>query len=170
MPNHVSNHLELTGPENDLKKFVEGIGKNDEGGLEILFSFYPPPEDAGWFEWRGQHWGTKWGDYETTIVSQDGEKVVIDFLSAWTPPFEGLQHISTLFPTLTFEGSYDEPGFRFLGAYAFRNGEHIGAFHIDEDEYPEMDWSAASDPAIYTEWEDKVKVLRAKAEAFVHQS
>ncbi len=170
MPNHVSNHLEITGPEKDLAAFIEGIGTDDEGKMEILYSFYPPPDDGGPFEWREKHWGTKWGDYETKIVSQDETKFVLDFLSAWTPPFEGIQHISKLFPTLTFEGSYDEPSFKFLGAYAFRNGEHIGAFHLGDDEYPEIDWSVASDPVIHSAWQEKVKDLLMKAQAFVHQS
>lgn len=91
-----------------------------------------------WYDWCIEHWGTKWSDYETHIVSPElryGNKMLyyngdihlyhfeIEFLSAWSPPIEGLRHVSEKFPALEFMLKYwDEDRWGFFGRCRIENG------------------------------------------------
>jgi hypothetical protein len=88
----------------------------------------PPPEladpdprflsDAD-YAWRRIHWGTKWGDYDHSSFTHTatGETATLhtDFDSAWGPPLQALYRLGEMFPTLTFDLTYKEPGMCFKG-------------------------------------------------------
>ena len=92
-----------------------------------------------WYDWRVQHWGTKWeldisdiniGKYDLTICS----------MTAWTPPLNGVTKISEDYPLLHFTVTYAEPGCGFQGAAEIEEGS-CSNFYEDytQDEENEED-------------------------------
>jgi len=62
MPNWCQNTLEIRGDKDAILRFIEAA-KNDEQPIS-LERLLPTPEDLveddGWYDWRVEHWGTKW--------------------------------------------------------------------------------------------------------------
>lgn len=115
--------------------------------------------EKDWYDWNIANWGTKWGDCETFLDTNEEDMTVFSFQSAWSPPVEGLTHISTLFPTLTFVLTYDESGMGFFGAMKVRNGESM----IEEREFDsipnisDVDWDDDDSINAYHEAIDRAK-------------
>lgn len=114
-----------------------------------------------WYDWCLSHWGTKWGDCHTVL--NEGSDTHLDFLfdSAWSPPIDGLNHISTMFPTLVFILQYEELGMGFVGASRIQNGnvsvsdanvDDIDTSGVDFDD-AEFDWS---------DWYEKIGNLKSE--------
>jgi hypothetical protein len=170
MPNWCDNTLRVTGDAEALKRFVVEITNEDES-ISILKNLVPFPTelegedildregnvfgqaftDEG-YSWCLRNWGTKWGDCETEITVNDPDHLVIRFQSAWGPALAGIERISRLFPTLTFQTDWVEEGWGFIGAAFFQNG--IGTVYDlpesdvpqpEEDENGEVDWQAHAD-------------------------
>lgn len=101
---------------------------------------------ADWYDWCNANWGSKWGDCDTDLVSEEGnDQIEFSFSSAWSPPIEGIAHISTMFPTLTFHLSYQEEGMDFYGVTTFDGtGDYIdNCESISElDGMKEIDWDS----------------------------
>ena len=76
-----------------------------------------------WYDWQCSHWGTKWGDCDTYLNGHSDSHLDFSFDSAWSPPIDGLAHISTMFPTLTFTITYEEGGNGFFGATKIVDGQ-----------------------------------------------
>lgn len=119
-----------------------------------------------WYSWQNSNWGTKWGDSDTDIVSEepyitpDGvAHIEFMFQSPWCPPLDGIAHITTLFPSLEFGVAYYEEGCDFYGFCNFIEGEPIDNCQeissisgmaeldaLDEDEENEIDiWEKRND-------------------------
>lgn len=83
--------------------------------------------NSGGYQWCIQNWGTKWGIYDATIVSQKliGKKGKIKYTSqsAWSPPLPVVDAMSKKFPDLKFDMKYYERGMAFKGHYVVQNGE-----------------------------------------------
>lgn len=98
-----------------------------------------------WYDWNCAKWGTKWGDCDTFLADLTDESVSFEFQSAWGPPIEGIAHISSLFPELTFVLTYEEQGMDFYGLATFDgtgdyldNCEEISSI----DGMVDVDWDA----------------------------
>jgi hypothetical protein len=178
MPNWCDNNLTVTGDAESLQKFLAAITNADES-ITILKNLVPFPTelegkdildkegnvfgkaftDDG-YSWCLRNWGTKWGDCETQITV-NGDYLVIRYETAWSPALEGLEQVSLLFPTLTFQTDWVEEGMQSIGAASFQNGN--GSVHdvpdsdfpsLESDENGEEDWQA---------WSDAISDLREKA-------
>jgi hypothetical protein len=169
MPNWCDNNLTITGDAEAIKRFVADITNEDES-IEILKNLVPFPTELeggdildhngnaigqaftdGGYSWCLQNWGTKWGDCDTEITVND-DYLVLKYQTAWSPALEGLEQISAMFPTLTFQTDWVEEGWGFIGAASFQNG--IGTVYDlpesdvpqpEEDENGEVDWQAHAD-------------------------
>lgn len=75
-----------------------------------------------WYDWRIKHWGTKW-DVDAELVEADEERLVYQFDSAWSPPFEWLKTVARNYPKLHFKLKYDEPGMGVMGVIVAGDGE-----------------------------------------------
>lgn len=91
-----------------------------------------------WYSWCVENWGTKWdlGEVSEATVELPAEleqlaaededprgSARFAFETAWGPPVEGFRQISEMFPELTFELDYSEPGMGFAGTATIRGGE-----------------------------------------------
>ena len=97
-----------------------------------------------WYDWCVAKWGTKWGDYDTTLtdgpsyIKSDGTgriaRVTYQYTTAWGPGLNGIATISGMFPSLWFVNSYEEGGMGFFGCFTASNGDVL----IDEEgNYPD---------------------------------
>ena len=142
MPNWCYNHLEVTGDEKQLQKFVEKSTTNIERDDEFSFNgTYSMPKTlritAGthlsfiekikkyinirlygydnWYNWSIANWGTKWDACESNICHNDIDYFAVSFESAWSPPIAWIDNIMKDFPDLCFTLEYEEPGMCFGG-------------------------------------------------------
>ena len=138
MPNWCANTIKVSGPKEDLEQFLEAaksvVEEYGVNGIKTdlsLDKLYPIPDnllEGGWNNWRVQNWGTKWDveSCQADVTHLTNESLAIfETNSAWEPPLEAFRYISTLYPTLTFNTTYDEPGNDFAGVEVVKNGEVV---------------------------------------------
>ena len=182
MPNWCDNNLTVTGDAESLQQFVTAITNADES-ITILKNLVPFPAelegeeitvlggevvgrvftDEG-YSWCLRNWGTKWGDCETEIIVND-DYLVLKYETAWSPALEGLEQISRLFPTLTFQTDYLEEGMQFIGAASFQNGS-ASIYDVPESDWPELEQDENGEDD-WQSWQDAVNDVREKAIAKV---
>lgn len=128
MPNWCENHLWVTGPKQDIQRFVSQstIGyKRDhqwEGKGEFTFGALAPPATAT-VEDQIAVWGTKWDITDVPYPEVDDSGVwELDFQTAWGPPERWLLTVSGKFPTLTFVIGYIPEGDTGAGLAQMRGG------------------------------------------------
>jgi len=80
-----------------------------------------PSDEPNWYDWRVEHWGTKW-DVQGDLVYDDEEYLEYCFESAWSPPTPFLEKVSKDFPLLRFVLKYEEEGIGFIGRAIACNG------------------------------------------------
>ena len=93
--------------------------KNPETG-EVVWETYNFPDgrnDDRWYDWRLQHWDTKWEASEVEIELDDSEILRVTFDTAWSPPEGVMTKLREKFPDVTFSCFYDEPGCEIAGYY-----------------------------------------------------
>ena len=73
-------------------------------------------QDARWYNWRVQNWGTKWDCYTLEIDDSDmPHGFEVQFETAWSPPEEICSAIREQFADLSISWFYDEPGCEIAG-------------------------------------------------------
>jgi len=112
MPNWCQNVMYI---KNHNPSLVEAI---EEGNLCHYIVPEPRDEDDeptdGWYEWRLEHWGTKW-DIRCESVEVTDDMLVVKFDTAWSPPdkvFDAMHKKGYL-----FEAYYVEYGMEYYGSY-----------------------------------------------------
>jgi Ferredoxin-like domain in Api92-like protein len=125
-----SNRLTVTGPGDVLESFVARV-RTDEQPLSFE-TITPTPQEflkSGWYEWRIEHWGTKW-DAEFEDVGEPlrirRTRATYVFLTAWSPPIEWLRLASEAYPELIFRLDYADQDELYSGVHEVRNGEILG--------------------------------------------
>jgi hypothetical protein len=93
MPNHCNNRLGITGPTEDIEKFIAFVKNNgddkEDNEYNLFESLIPMPKELegttspskgnadlidkygydNWYDWCNANWGTKWGDYSMNARS-----------------------------------------------------------------------------------------------------
>jgi len=142
MPNWSTNKMTVKGNDVALAKFASRM--KGEFSLEKVLPTPPkllegnpdankgnPPE---WYNWRLQHWGTKWDlrNAEGEVAANRGAKLALDesgkaytceFDTAWHPPLVALENLSKQIPDLEIHLSYYDDMMNFTGKANFLNGE-----------------------------------------------
>jgi len=88
-----------------------------------------------WYDWNNAKWGSKWGDYESHIITNTDTELVLEFTTAWSPVINGLVKVSEQYPLLEFTYTFYEGGMGFLGGVGIKNGELVSEY---EDDYPSI--------------------------------
>jgi hypothetical protein len=137
MPNWCENKLTVRGEPDRLDAFLDAIGTEKQ---PLDFDrILPTPEELlsdnevrrggdsvqvpGWYEWRCEHWGTKWGavDCKLNARCQFGECEFV-FHTAWRPPVPLVDYLASANRELTFELSFAEPMMGYAGAIGYEHG------------------------------------------------
>jgi len=132
MPNWCQN--EVTLYHNDPTMLARAEAAIAAGSL--LNEFVPMPTElkdndgCGWYDWRLNHWGTKW-DIDGEVWDKTDDSIVLSFESAWSPPIEAYR-VMEAEHGFTIYASYEELGMCFKGSY--ENGvEHTFKYEPEED-------------------------------------
>lgn len=102
-----------------------------------------------WYDWRIEHYGTKWGACEVEWVNDDQ----VEFETAWSFCFPIIEKLSKLFPDVAIEFSYaDEASGSNTGTGTIKNGEEIDC------EYPDAGDNRAYEIylSLHPEYEDEL--------------
>ena len=158
MPNWCNNTLSLTGPKEKITAIYNKAKKDDA----LLQQLKPMPEALegttspsptegkvqpmvdgfdNWYDWRVQHWGTKWDvDMEGLELSDDGTTISGWFDSAWAPPIHAFEYFLTDNEDCSIKSYYYEGGMDFAGLWEdFADAEVTPSeFTADEMETPSM--------------------------------
>lgn len=97
MPNWVTNILEISGSCEDMDKLIQFV--RSEKSEFVFDKVIPYPEEyacldaesgdeskgynAGGYDWRVEHWGTKWNALEVSLKKEQ-EALVYMFDTAWS--------------------------------------------------------------------------------------
>jgi hypothetical protein len=83
-------------------------------GKQLRFPSTDQPDDR-WYDWRLQHWDTKWDAYDVEILDDDEENLQVGFNTAWSPPEAICRRIREDYPDVSVSWFYDEPGEEIAG-------------------------------------------------------
>ena len=72
-------------------------------------------QDDRWYDWRLQHWDTKWDCYDVEVTDDDPEQLEVTFNTAWSPPEAICERIREDYPDVSVSWFYDEPGVEMAG-------------------------------------------------------
>lgn len=127
MPNYCQNKVTFTHPDveklNELYFQFERVGNNadDEDGQPFQYLRPTPAElltGDGWYNWRVDHWGTKWdATYAWGIELDIGTKTLtVNFNTAWSPPIALYQYLHEQ-TEWRVDAIYFEAGMGFCGSF-----------------------------------------------------
>ena len=143
MPNHCCNLLKLYSNNfDDLNNFYVENKSTDE---DLCFNKsipIPKDEESNWHDWKCSNWGTKWNAYEIDYNKNEEDKTIsYDFQTAWTPPVNWLDKISTKYLNIKFELEYSEPGCDFGGYIKYVDGniESVHEYSLSEYNWAKVD-------------------------------
>ena len=94
---------------------VEELHRNDKG--EVMCASWNFPDgtnDDRWYHWNISNWGVKW-DINKQEVDEDDGWFELNFETPWGPPNEIYDRLVELFPDVSINWFYDEPGMGFAG-------------------------------------------------------
>jgi Ferredoxin-like domain in Api92-like protein len=78
-----------------------------------------------WYEWCWDHWGTKWNACSAEVADNEDGRLHVRFDTAWCFPLPIFEKLVAEFPTLTFEGSAEEPDTDIFISFQGCNGELV---------------------------------------------
>jgi len=87
---------------------------SENGHLAPFFQSTGNPDDR-WYDWRVNHWGTKWDAYDVEVTDDDPDCTEITFNTAWSPPEPICYAIRDKYPDISVSWFYDEPGCELAG-------------------------------------------------------
>jgi len=95
---------------------------------------------TSWYPWSIANWGTKWGAYQYSMVSDEPGCFEFTFQTAWSFPEQVFAAITREFPSLVFDCATFDEGWNFAGKGTFSTPatEHHFAFCDATDELYEQ--------------------------------
>jgi hypothetical protein len=139
MPNHTDNRVILSHDDSQQIDMIYNIMNTDD--TPLCQTLIPMPEElegtTGWYDWRLEHWGTKWGIYNATCERMDANTLVLSFDTAWSPPIPVFDKLVEM----GFEVSarYLDEGWMYIGEYIDGNDWSTGDVESVVTEYPDLD-------------------------------
>ena len=174
MPNHETNHVCVIARRPDVVRFLKDACEIDVDTGVVVPDFdrlVPQPQHVkqslgvpgpapAWYDWRNQHWGTKWEayaptkcevnpylvdwrDYPKGTPRQDRvpiQMVSMVFQTAWTQPTPILKAIADQFDAYVECLTFDEGGFEPVH-FQSEERERVICKQVTADDYAA--WNAA---------------------------
>lgn len=142
MPNWCENRIKISHPDIAMmNKVCDAINTG-----KLCETFAPTPEHLlageGWYDWRIEHWGTKWDICEpySFILTKDGLSGEGGFQSPWCPPLMILNKLEKI--GYKIECAYLEDGMGFAGVYEDGIDRDIGDVY---ELFKNEDWAELAD-------------------------
>lgn len=145
MPNWCENEVTISGTEAEVAAVCAAVAGTMETGEAStprpsafsLESILPTPpamlQGEGWYDWRIEHWGTKWNSTRVQILRDTPKKMSFAFDTAWGPPDKALDVLAQRFPAVQIELRYFEGGMQFQGEITWENGVRTKEWADDYD-------------------------------------
>lgn len=124
MPNHITNILFINEEGEKLQRVLDTL-KGENGAIDFeKLTPMPKEEEDNWYEWRKEHWGTKWNAYDINREIDFSDENHIVFNTAWSAPMPIYKEIAELLPDCRIYITYadEDCGFN-CGEVFIRNGE-----------------------------------------------
>lgn len=111
----------------DINREVWELGRSAWNNLQTYGA-------SGWYDWRCEHWGTKWDAYgfdeALPLEHPDG---IIAFQTAWDAPHPVMEALAERYPNLTMEHEWADEDIGYnCGMRVYRNGECDEEFEPSE--------------------------------------
>jgi len=139
MPNNTDNRVTLYHKDSQQIDMIYNIMNTDD--TELLNHIIPmPPEEeiaSGWYDWRLEHWGTKWDIYNATCERMDANTLVLNFYTAWSPPMPVYEKLTDMGFEVT--ARYLDEGWGYIGEYVDGNDWCTDEVESVAENYPELD-------------------------------
>lgn len=145
MPNWCCNTLKIVALTADAKARLPAIveGFLSDGNEHSAFqAILPMPQELkdtvapspmpNWYDWRVEHWGTKWSEANVEILDRTETLLRVQFETAWAPPLG-------IYSELCKQGfdvfaTYAEGGMGYAGHWLNGVDHEIGFSWLDGDE------------------------------------
>lgn len=127
MPNWVTNELVVTGDAAQLKDFKDKFFTFVENKKVPTFNkIVPMPDEEkdNWYDWRVEHWGTKWDANYSEINAMASNMIDVRFDTAWSPPIEFFNTCADIYDKLRFECYFIDECNNFCGMFNIKGEEH----------------------------------------------
>ncbi|MHB2205259.1 hypothetical protein [Methylobacterium sp. CM6257] len=155
MPNYADNRLTLTGPADEIARFVRECirvrrddGPDDAPSLDLDALVPMPPEILAtcdgatdelraiaraatgfesWYDWSCRNWGTKWNvtEFRGRLI---GDMIYdCSFLTAWSCPTAAVRALAKRYPLLRGAVVASDAAMDWCVVAAFRQGEYVEA-------------------------------------------
>lgn len=139
MPNHTDNHVVLSHTNKIAVDRIESVLKTEDA--KLLHSIIPMPEDANWYDWRIENWGTKWDIYDVSWTRIDDNTISLHFDTAWSPPVPVFEELVTM--GFDIDARYFDEGWGYIGQFYAQDGKIDDYCRSDIEEaikqLPELD-------------------------------
>ena len=119
MPNHTDNRVILS--HDDSQQIDNIYNVMNMGEADLCNHLIPEPRDdaglpmSGWYDWRLEHWGTKWDVYETHCTRIDANTLSMTFYTAWSPPIPVFDKLTDM--GYEINARYLDEGWMYVGEY-----------------------------------------------------
>jgi hypothetical protein len=139
MPNDCHNSMKITGPISEITRFkqtcIRTVYENEQAQVDFNaidpmpdFSDsdalpYNDPRHKMGYDWRIEHWGTKWNAYHFCVTVDAPGCYEFHFLTAYSPPVPVWEKMAKMFPALEFFLSGSEPMLEFTFEGTIQGGK-----------------------------------------------
>lgn len=87
------------------------------------------------YSWEYNNWGVKWGDCGTEINSISETHLCVYFETAWGVPHNFFEKVSSDYPAITFQVTYEEECRQFAGEVTYLAGvKHVVEFDTEDED------------------------------------
>ena len=112
MPNYCWNKVRIGADEATIAHLVD-----TEFSFEKLLpqpQFEPIPDLSGnderWYNWRIEHWGTKWDRFDYKLKHRGQAGLELEFNTAWAPPTEFFKSLLEKYSDIWLKCDWSEEG------------------------------------------------------------
>lgn len=151
MPNWCENHVHFSHKN---KEMIEIIKNSEKQGL--FNTFFPIKMEDKFCEPKLEdairEWGTKWDVEEFQIVDSGDNHIVLNFVTAWSPPIEFYDKMCEI--GFQIDALFHENGCAVLGSYTNEHGVQDYPYPESPEDYEELPDEFEHAFGLYSYWED----------------
>ena len=176
MPNWCSNSITISGSTDTIKQLWDDAHVGDDFGLlnamvpmpKELEGTTAPSEEANWYEWCIENWGTKWDITDEGleyIDNGDGTSVIAGwFDSAWGPPIEAYNTFLDDMDGCYIEATYEEGGMDFAGIYTDGDDQYMEGLEEWCEKVVRGTCALEDTPELFQKLEDEFELIENRRE------